>query len=287
MPKLRVKDFHLEYTLFCGQLFRVSRVGDWRYVTARDRIFKIRQSSSRYLEFQGISEEFLIHYFALDEPYSTILREINKDPHIDKAIEKYRGLRIIRQDPWECLISFLCSSAANIPKIKLNLEYLSKTFGKRICLNGVEGHTFPNPGDLNNYDEILKAKTGFRAKYIRIANDLADEKFLLSLGKLPYAEAKSALKNIPGIGDKIADCILLFSFGFTGAFPIDTWIKKILQRLYFQSKAVPNKQLKDFGLKYFGKYAGYAQQFLYMHARESMLKGEQSSMRAEDTKLII
>jgi len=136
-------------------------------------------------------------------------------------------------------------------------------------MNGFECYSFPNPGELNDFGLILQAKTGFRAKYIKTANDLVSEAFLLSLKKLPYLEAKEALKDIPGIGDKIADCILLFSLGFTEAFPIDTWMKKILQKLYFKNQVASNQQLQDFGVKYFGRYAGYAQQFLYMLARES------------------
>ena len=268
MPKICVKDFNLEFTLLCGQLFRVSRKEDWYYVSIRDRIFRVRQSSN-HLEFQGIDQEFLSYYFALDEPYSTILTEINRDPRIGKAIRRYHVLRIVRQDPWECLISFLCSSAANIPKIKLNLEMLSQSFGKRIEIEGTERYAFPNPGDLNDYEQIVRAKTGFRAKYIKTANDLVSEAFLLSLKKLPYSKAKKALKDIPGIGDKIADCILLFSLGFTEAFPIDTWMKKILQKLYFKNQQVSNQQLQKFGVEYFGRYAGYAQQFLYMLARDS------------------
>lgn len=269
MLKITAKDFNLDYTLTCGQLFRVSKVGDWYYIIVRDRIFKVRQSST-YLEFDGISKEFFMYYFALDEPYSTILTQINKDPHINNAITRYYGLRIVRQDPWECLISFLCSSAANIPKIKLNLEMLSQFFGKKIELNKFEQYSFPNPGDLNDYEQILSAKTGFRAKYIKIANSLVNEDLLQSLGRLSYCEAKQTLRNIPGVGDKIADCILLFSLGFTEAFPIDTWMKKILQELYFKNKVISNKELSAFGVKYFGKYAGYAQQFLYMLARNSV-----------------
>lgn len=267
MHKIIVKDFNLEYTLLCGQLFRVFKREDWYYIIVRDRLFSVRQSSDQ-LEFQGIDREFLVHYFALDEPYSNILSQIEKDQNIRRALKKYHGLRIVRQDPWECLISFMCSSAANIPKIKLNLEKLSHYFGKKIELNGFEGYSFPNPGELNLYEQILSAKTGFRAKYIKTANDLVSEDFLISLKKLPYLEAKKELKQIPGVGDKIADCVLLFSMGFAEAFPIDTWMKKILQRFYFKNKEASNQKLQDFGVKYFGKYAGYAQQFLYMLARE-------------------
>ena len=212
MPKILVKDFNLEYTLSCGQLFRASRMEDWYYVSVRDRIFSIRQSAN-HLEFQGVDKKFLVHYFALDEPYSAILKQIENDPHIRKAIKRYHGMRIVRQDPWECLISFLCSSAANIPKIKLNLEMLSKSFGKRVGLNGFEWYSFPNPGELNHYEKIVQAKTGFRAKYLKAANDLVTEAFLASLKKLPYQEAKSAEAN-PRCGRQDCCCILLFFSGF-------------------------------------------------------------------------
>ncbi len=237
-------------------------------MTARDRIFRVCQSADQ-LEFQGADREFLTSFFALDEPYPHILAEINKDSFIDEAIRKYRGMRIVRQDAWECLISFLCSSAANIPKIKINIETLSQFFGKRIRAFGFEGFAFPNPGKLDDYEKIVQAKTGFRAKYIKAVNDLVDEALLTSLKKMPYLEAKRALKSLPGVGDKIADCVLLFSLNFTEAFPVDTWIKKILRKWYFNNEDVPEQQLQDFGIRYFGKYAGYAQQFLYMVARES------------------
>ncbi|MCF6147636.1 MAG: hypothetical protein E3K37_03155 [Candidatus Kuenenia sp.] len=267
MPKLPVKDFHLCHTLLCGQLFRVKKIDDWFYVAAKNRIFKIRQSSLETLEYHGADKKFLTEFFALDEPYDDIIAHINKDSHMNSAIKKFHGLRIVRQDPWECLISFICSAAANIPKIQLNLEKLSEYFGEKVKLHDLEWYIFPGPGQLNNYKQIVMAKTGFRAKHIKAANDTVDRVFLTALNKLPYAEAKKALLQIPGIGSKVADCVLLFSLGFSEAFPIDTWIKKILQEIYFKNKIVSNKELHTFGMNYFGKYAGYAQQFLYMHAR--------------------
>ncbi|WP_295100831.1 DNA glycosylase [uncultured Candidatus Kuenenia sp.] len=268
MPKLAVKDFNLSHTLLCGQLFRVKKIDDWFYVAAKNRIFKIRQLSE-HVEYYGVGKKFLTNFFALDEPYGDILSQINKDSHMNSAIGKFYGLRIVRQDSWECLISFMCSSAANIPKIQLNLENLSEYFGEKVRLHDFEWHTFPRPGKLDDYQQILMAKTGFRAVHIKKANDTINDAFLTALNKLPYPEAKKALLQIPGVGNKIADCVLLFSLGFSEAFPIDTWIKKILQRLYFKDETVSNNELHTFGVHYFGKYAGYAQQFLYMLAREN------------------
>jgi len=264
-------DFNLEHTLNCGQLFRFVKRDEWYYIVSRNRMFRIRQLKEG-LEYEGVDKEFLVEFFSLDEPYSHILKQISKDDIICTAVKEYYGMRIIRHDPWECTLSFLCSSAANIPKIRLNLEMLSQYFGSKIKLNGFEWYSFPGMGELNNYEKIALSKTGFRAKYIKAVNDIINEEFLNSLKGMPYKEAKTTLKRLPGIGNKIADCILLFSCGFSEAFPVDTWIKRILRQYYFEDRKVSNEQLYSFGMDYFGKYAGYAQQFLYIYAKRE--KGE-------------
>ena len=266
---MKVKDFNLEHTLECGQIFRINKENNWYYINARDKFFKISQDGNE-IEFHGVNKEFIIHFFSLNENLSKILKEINKDKYIKKSIDKYRGLRIIKQDPWECLISFICSSASNIPRIKSKLKALSKRFGKKVSLDGVCNYTFPAPGNINNYQEILNAKTGFRAKYIFEANNSVNIKDLNSLRKLPYKSAKNELKKINGVGDKVADCILLFSLGFNQAFPVDTWIKKTMQLLYFDNTTISNEKVREFGLDYFGTYAGYAQQYLFMFARNDL-----------------
>ena len=269
MSKIMVKDFNLEYTLECGQIFRINRVDGWYYVIAQDKLFKINQVENE-IEFHGVDKEFVIHFFSLNENLSKILKEINKDKYIKKSIDKYRGLRIIKQDPWECLISFICSSASNIPRIKSKLKALSEGFGKNISLDGVCDYAFPTSGNINNYKKILNAKTGFRARYIFEANNSVNSTNLNSLRKQSYINAKNELKKINGVGDKIADCILLFSLGFNQAFPVDTWIKKTMQLLYFDNNTVSNEKIREFGLDYFGTYAGYAQQYLFMFARNDL-----------------
>jgi N-glycosylase/DNA lyase len=269
MSKMKVKDFNLEYTLECGQIFRINRENNWYYINARNKFFKISQVKNE-IEFHGVDKEFIIHFFSLNENLSKILKEINKDKYIKKSIDKYRGLRIIKQDPWECLISFICSSASNIPRIKSKLKALSESFGKKVSLDGACNYAFPTPGNINNYKEILNAKTGFRAKYIFEANNSVNIKNLNSLSTLPYKSAKNELKKINGVGDKVADCVLLFSLGFSQAFPVDTWIKKTMQLLYFDNTIVSNEKIREFGLEYFGTYAGYAQQYLFMFSRNDL-----------------
>ena len=269
MSKMKVKDFNLEYTLECGQIFRINRKNNWYYINARDKFFKICQVKNE-IEFHGVDEEFIIHFFSLDENLSKILKEINKDEYIKKSIDKYRGLRILRQDPWECLISFICSTASNIPRIKSKLKALSESFGKKVSLDGVGNYAFPEPGNINNYNKIVNAKTGFRAKYIFEANNSVNIKKLNSLSVQSYESAKNELKKINGVGDKVADCVLLFSLGFHQALPVDTWIKKTIQLLYFDNATVSNEKIRAFGLDYFGTYAGYAQQYLFMFSRNDL-----------------
>ncbi len=269
MGKIDVKDFNLEHTLECGQIFRINRHNGWYYVNAQDKFFKIIQIGNK-IEFHGVDKEFIIHFFSLNENLSNILKEINKDKYIKKSIDKYRGLRLIKQNPWECLISFICSSASNIPRIKSKLKALSKSFGKKISLDGVCDYAFPIPGNINSYKKILNAKTGFRAKYIFEANNSINNKNLNSLRTLPYKRAKDELKKLNGVGDKVADCVLLFSLGFTQAFPVDTWIKKTMQLLYFDNTTISNEKIREFGVDHFGTYAGYAQQYLFMFARNDL-----------------
>ncbi len=325
MPELTVNNFDLVHTLECGQIFRVRKIDDWYYINTRDKFFKVRQKGyesvivrgeapkQSYLEFHGVRKDFLIHFFSLDEPLEQILAEINKDKHINAAISRYYGLRLIRQDPWECLISFICSPASNIGKIKSTIEKLSEHFGIRLALDGVESYAFPEPGRINNYAKVKKSSAGFRTRYIIEANrnpcqfDITESEIaspsarndkrvplsttkqpspviarsesdeaisskqngmkIESLRDLPYEQAKEELKKISGVGDKVANCVLLFSLGFTEAFPVDVWIKKVIQELYFHNQIVPNRTIEDFARNYFGKYAGYAQQYLYHYRR--------------------
>jgi N-glycosylase/DNA lyase len=137
-------------------------------------------------------------------------------------------------------------------------------------LNSHQSYTFPLPGKINDYKKIIDAKTGFRARYILEANNNIDIRHLNSLRNKPYKHAKDELKKVKGVGDKVADCILLFSLGFNQAFPVDTWIKKVIQSLYFNNNVVSNDRIREFGMDYFERYAGYAQQYLFMYSRNDL-----------------
>lgn len=273
MKTLIAKDFNLKHTLECGQFFRFYEKNGFYYINTEDNFFKIKQEGNKLL-YEGVNKEinkkFIVHFFNLNQDYKKIIKSISKDKDIKAAIKKYYGLRIINQEPWECTISYVCSQFSNIPKIKKNIELLSKFFGEKIENKDFICYAFPEIGKIRNIKKIKRAKTGYRAKYICEINKKISEKeknFFEKLRKSNYDDAKNALLELPGIGEKVADCILLYSLGFSEAFPVDTWIKRIMERKYFKNKKTPNKKIIKFAQSYFGKHAGYAQQFLYYHGR--------------------
>lgn len=266
IQQIKTADFNLQHTLECGQFFRARGLKGWYYINSRDRFFKVRQKGD-VLEYGGADRGYIRDFFSLDEPLDEILCAITRDRHIAKAVKLYRGLRIIRQDPWECLVSYICSSASNIPRITSCLEHIARQYGKKVVLDGIEAMTFPGPGIKMETRTLERLKLGFRARYVREACRKLNDTHLDSLRELPYHEAKQLLMLNPGVGDKVADCVLLFSLGFTEAFPVDTWIKRVMQDAYFRGKPVSNKLINSFAREYFGPYAGYAQEYLFLYGR--------------------
>jgi N-glycosylase/DNA lyase len=200
-----------------------------------------------------------------------VYRQIGKDSFIRRAIELYRGLRLIRQDSWECLISFLCSSAKNIPHIKCIVEQLCRHYGKAVSLGNYRGYGFPSMDQISESRDLGGIKAGFRTRYLLEAGRRAKSMDLNTLRKLEYHDAKRELMIFPGVGEKIADCVLLFSLDFTEAFPVDTWVRKAMHRGYHRDKRLTDRAIREFACHYFGRYAGYAQQYLYQFARDRIL----------------
>ena len=281
--------FSLEHTLRCGQLFRWRKLGDWWYGVVEDKVVKIRQIADK-LMFQTFPEkttaEFIENYFRLDDNLTSILSQINKDEHIRKAIQRFHGLRISRQEPWECLISYICATYKNIPAIKNMILNLSKRFGKKITFNGHDFYTFPKPSDLAHasLEEIRSCKLGFRVQRVLETSKILEcgELGLEDLKKKEYAKAKQKLLSLPGVGQKVADCVLLFSLDKLEAFPVDIWIKRVVLEFYSsyfersfikrvsgKSSIAPREYeaISSFGREYFGKYAGYAQEYFFSFSR--------------------
>jgi N-glycosylase/DNA lyase len=286
MDFISTTDFDLARSLECGQLFRyrkesygVGRNKREEYVVNhRDIIFRLRQEQDR-LYFSGVDRDFIINFFRLDENYRHIIKAISKDSFIRKAVRANYGLRIIRQDPWECLISYICSANNNIPRITSNVRMISKAFGRRLSDDDVDGFAFPEPGRISNHDTLKACKVGFRSRYIHEANQSVDELELLSLKRKSYAYAKAELIRLKGVGEKIADCVCMFSLDKLEAFPVDVWIRRVMLEQYFKGrdeKKITNTEIREFARKYFGRYCGYANQFLFYYRRTQPKLGKKS-----------
>jgi N-glycosylase/DNA lyase len=277
--------FNLEATLCCGQTFRWNKQGEWWYGVVRDKAFKLCQIGNE-LEFEDVDADFVKDYFGLADDLPRIYSQIGRDVQMTNAIETFRGLRILHQDPWECLISYICATYKNISAIKQMLFNLSKRFGDKIDFEGNIFHTFPNAERLAkaSLKELRECSLGYRAKFVsETAKTVRENDFEFErLRRAPYERAKAELLDFPGVGRKVADCVLLFSLGKVDAFPVDVWIRRAIVRhyaSYFPDKFVNRirgqksltdseyEKLNSFGRKHFGKYAGYAQEYLYHYER--------------------
>ena len=232
----------------------------------------------------SIHIKILRQIFRQNDNLEKIIKSISKDKIVKIAVKKFQGLRILRQDPFQCLISFIVSSNSNIPKIKNNLENISKKFGKKIKFQNQEFFLFPNPKKLAkaSINEITSCGVGYRAKFIKEAAKIIDLKEIDFdyLKKCNYQDAKENICQIPGVGGKVADCVLLFSLDKLEAVPLDRWIIRILEKYYLKkfeitTKTITEKQYNILHKKivnYFGPYAGYSQQFLFKMERENYQK---------------
>jgi N-glycosylase/DNA lyase len=277
--------FDLDFSLCCGQVFRWTRQDGWWYGVFGEQVFKVRQKDCE-LEFEGASEEFVQHYFGLNDDLEQISQCIAKDDYISKALRRFEGLRLVRQHPWACLISFICSTYKNIAAIELMLKKLSEKYGERQVFDGLEFYIFPTVEKLANASEdgLLECGLGYRAKYVHgTAKLILDENIdLEALKSLPYLDARKKLLEFPGVGLKVADCVLLFSMEKLEAFPVDVWVKRVILNHYTDKlpaevvrkmrshNSLTNKEyltISGFARTYFGAYAGYAQEYLYHYER--------------------
>ena len=229
-------------------------------------------------------QKLKVDFFRENDDIKKIIKSISRDKTVKMAVKKYQGLRILRQDPFQCLISFIVSSNSNIPKIKYCLENISKKFGKKTKFQNQEFFLFPKPEKLAkaSINEIIDCGVGYRAKFLREAAKMAVSKKIdfEYLKNCNYQEAKENICQVPGVGNKVADCVMLFSLNKLEAVPLDRWIIRILEKYYLKkfeiaTKTVTEKQysiLHEKIVNHFGPYAGYAQQFLFKMERENYQK---------------
>lgn len=290
--------FSLEYTLESGQVFRWVNRGEWWYGVVRGGVLKIRQEGET-LRCQTSEDQldsvFVRKYFGLDLDLERVYSTMARDETLARAVQKFYGLRIIRQDRWECLGSFVLATNSNIPSIGRMIANVSSAFGEPFSYEGARYAAFPEPGKISaaNVSELEECGLGYRASYLKRVAEAVD------LGKVDFSEvalldygpARDLLlsrlfgeKILLGVGPKVADCVLLFSCEKLQAFPIDVWISRALARYYpdlleaklrrkISGKAKARLTRGEYDRtsesvrNYFGEFAGYAQQYLYMLAR--------------------
>lgn len=264
--------FNLERTLECGQFFNYERVADAFYVVTHGRAFRARQSDCG-LEVVGADEKFAKDFFRLDDDLEKIRASIDTDETMHSALRSHWGLRLVRQELWECLFSYMISARNNIPSIKRSLKHLSAHLGSCVTLGNKPAFALPSPDRIAKagLTKLKEAGLAFRAKHVlETAKTIANGDFELEgLEKLPYEQAREQLTSLPGVGPKIADCVCLFSLNKLEAFPVDVWIKRTVQKNYFHGRAITEEKAAAFGRKRWGAYAGYAQEYLFAWTRQT------------------
>ena len=269
------RHFNLAHSLEGGQAFRWHRRGDWRYGVISGRLVALRQDGDE-LAIRAASEPeaaamAVRDYLRFDDDLDAVYARIGADERIAQSIAAYDGMRILRQDPWECLVAFICSANSNIPRISANMNDIAANFGNPLRLDDHVGYTFPTPQRLAEAGEqkLRDLRLGFRAKYIARAAEQAagGELDVSSLRNASYEEAKAALTALHGVGEKVADCVMLFSLDKPQAFPIDRWIRRAVEEWYLYGAKLNYKSMREWAWERWGDAAGYANQYLFQLRR--------------------
>lgn len=273
-----ISDFDLEQTFECGQCFRWEKCGEGYAGVAYGRALKIAQREDSVILYDTSIEDWdklWRRYFDADRDYSEIKRRLSQDSVMKSAVNFGGGIRILNQEPFECLISFIISASNNIPRIKGIIQKLCLAFGEKITYCGEEYHAFPSAERLAalTLDDLSVIKAGFRDKYIlnaakAVTNGQTDLECLL---KADSAYAKSELLKLSGVGNKVADCVLLFGLGKHESYPIDVWIKRVTEQFFFDGRDTPKEVISKFAAEKFGEFGGFAQQYLFYAARENKI----------------
>ena len=280
--KIRAPDFDLEKTLDSGQVFHWEKSGDGFVGTIGDQAVYVEQTNELFkVRFGGppkptrvpsVLPEIVERYFAFDHPLAQICDSFPKDAVMNAARGFCGGLRIIRQPKWECLATFICSSMKQVAHIRQISLALRRRFGEERRIGDQQVYTFPSPRRLAQASEkeLRECKLGYRAKNLRATARLvsSEQADLGAWSALPDAELRKQLCALPGVGQKIANCVMLFAFERLRAFPIDVWIERVLRQHYFSRRnKMTAQRLRQFSETYFGEHGGYAQQYLFHHAR--------------------
>ncbi len=272
-----VESFNIIDIFECGQCFRWNKVEDGYFGVAKGHSLYITQTGDKVVfhntsldTFNSVWKE----YFDLNTDYEKIKAELSKDSVLKEAISFGEGIRILRQDAFECVISFIISASNNIPRIKKIIELLCENFGEKRIENGKTFYLFPTAEKLSSLtlSDLSVIKAGFRDKYILAASKAvySGQPDLDSIKKSSFEYAKTELLKLSGVGEKVASCILLFGLSKYEGFPIDVWIKRIVEYCWFESEQT-KETLSQFAKEKFGILCGFAQQYLFYWARENKI----------------
>ena len=269
--------FDVESTLYCGQIFHWSAIGEGEHLgTIGDSAVWLREDpKKKVLEYAGVSRDLLECYLGLDLKLDEIIATFpSEDEHMQAALAYAPGLRVCRQPHWECLATFITSSLKQVPHIRQISLTLRERFGQECHVGEHRLWAYPTPERLAEAGEtaLRECGLGYRAKSLALAAEriAGGEIDLEAIAELDDGEARAALCALHGVGEKIADCVLLFAYGRLAAFPIDVWVERVLKHLYAprgKKRKWPRAQMQAFASKFFGPYAGYAQQYLFHYAR--------------------
>ncbi|MFT8340815.1 MAG: DNA glycosylase [Clostridium beijerinckii] len=289
-----LSNFKLKHIFECGQIFRFEEIAENNFIViAFGRLIEVKEDGNDVIIYNSTKEDFQniwLKYFDLDRDYSVIKDELSKDVLLKQSIEFGYGVRVLNQDPFEMLLSFIISARNNIPSIKKTVNKISNKWGKEIIYKNKTYYAFPNIDEIKDatLEEIQETGASFRSKYIfdtiknvynlktakedLKANDTNEYiKYDLDYIKnLDDDDCHNALQEFKGVGSKVADCIMLFSMEKTSAFPVDVWVKRAMIHFYGAEDASLNK-IRIFGRNKFGKLAGFAQQYLFYYARENKI----------------
>lgn len=270
--EIAAPDFDLARTLDSGQVFHWEKCGEGFIGTIGTKGVYVEQWRNR-LFFRGVAARMISHYFALDHPLEEICRSFPGDAAMRAARDFCQGLRIIRQPRWECLATFITSSMKQVAHIRQMSRAMRERYGERREIFEREVYTFPRADRIAKLAEadLRACALGYRAKNLLATARLvaSGEADLEKWGKLPDDLLRERLCSLPGVGAKVANCVMLFAYERLRAFPIDVWIERVLKQKYFPRKRkVTATQLRDFCETYFGEHGGYAQQYLFHHARK-------------------
>ncbi|MCM0650768.1 8-oxoguanine DNA glycosylase [Clostridium swellfunianum] len=283
-----VKNFELAHIFDCGQCFRWNRQENKNYIgVAFGKVIEVEKKGDDVVIYNTNEKEFneiWLDYFDLCRDYSSIKEVLKEDELLRQSIEFGHGIRILKQEPFELVISFIISANNRIPMIKRAIDNISRRWGRELEYKGNTYYAFPTPEELAkaSMEEIEACGVGFRAKYIADTvekiNKSRTEEYKQEYD-LNYIKEQSddgcheALQIFNGIGPKVADCIMLFSMSKHSAFPVDVWVKRAMQHFYL-APDVSLKKIRDFGRNKFGELSGFAQQYLFYYARENNISVE-------------